>query len=189
MSKYGPYAGFTTAFTREREASADRSRVYHSLRQNFSVKFISLSRKYGGKPVARESTGKPVARFQTKGSRVKKHFPTEKIFFFWNIKQVLGSNEPLCRFSDPEDSMKSFLEEHKDYMLAEAKSEVRKQEWRADVLDSSVRDLQRQLDSNRLEINCTNQGYEEYRKEQARLHEELSLARKSTSRNSNQKYS
>ena len=69
--------------------------------------------------------------------------------------------------------MKSFLQEHKDYMLAEAKSVVRKQECSADFLDSSVRDLQRQLDSNRLGIHCTNQGYEESRKEQARLHEEL----------------
>ena len=50
---------------------------------------------------------------------------------------------------------------------------MRKQECRADFLDSSVRDLQRPLDSNRLEIYCTNQGYEESRKEQARLHEEL----------------
>ena len=58
-------------------------------------------------------------------------------------------------------------------MLAEAKSEVRKQESRADFLDGSVRDPQRQLDSNRLEICCTNQCFEESRKEQARIHEEL----------------
>ena len=57
-------------------------------------------------------------------------------------------------------------------MLAEAKSEVRKQECRADFLDSSVRDLQRQLDSNRMEVYGTNQGYDESREEQARLHEE-----------------
>ena len=35
-------------------------------------------------------------------------------------------------------------------MLAKAKSEVRKQECSFDSLDSSVRDLQRELDSNRL---------------------------------------
>ena len=69
--------------------------------------------------------------------------------------------------------MKSYLEEHEDYMLAEAKSEVRKQECRADFLDSSVRDLQRQLDSNRLEICCASQCHEDSPKEQARLHEEL----------------
>ena len=52
---------------------------------------------------------------------------------------------------------------------------MRKQECRADFLDSSFRDLQRerQLDANRLEICCANQGFEEPRKEQARLHEEL----------------
>ena len=49
-------------------------------------------------------------------------------------------------------------------MLAEAKSELRRHESRADYLDCSVRDLQRQLDSNRLEIYCTNQGCEESQK-------------------------
>ena len=58
-------------------------------------------------------------------------------------------------------------------MLAEAKSEVRKHESSADYLDRSVRDLQRQLDFNRLEIYCTNQCDEESRKEQARVHGEL----------------
>ena len=44
---------------------------------------------------------------------------------------------------------------NKDFMLEEPKSEVRKQECRADFLDSSVRALQRQLGSNRLEMYCT----------------------------------
>ena len=58
-------------------------------------------------------------------------------------------------------------------MLAEAKSGVRKQKCRAYFLDTSVRDLQRQLDSNRLEIYFTNQDFEESRKEQGRFQEEL----------------
>ena len=69
--------------------------------------------------------------------------------------------------------MKSFLGGHQDYMFAEAESEARKLECRAGFLDSSVRDLQRQLDAIRLDFYCTNQVYEESRKEQARLHEEL----------------
>ena len=73
-------------------------------------------------------------------------------------------------------------------MFAEAKSEGRRHGSRADYLDSSVRDLQRQLDSNCLEIYGTNQGCEESRKEQ-RLHEELAQRGKSASRNSDQKYS
>ena len=56
-----------------------------------------------------------------------KHLPTED--FSSEHQQALGNNEPLLRFSNPEQ---------------EAKSEVRKQECRADFLDSSVRDLQGQ---------------------------------------------
>ena len=82
-----------------------------------------------------------------------------------------------------------FLEEHKDFLLAEAKSEVRKQESRADYLDSSVRDLQRQLDSNRLEIYCTNQCSEESRKEQARNLEELAQQERVLRETSDQEYS
>ena len=65
-------------------------------------------------------------------------------------------------------------------MLAEAKSGVRKQVCRADCLDNSVRDLQRQFHSTRLEIKSTNQGHEESRKEQARLHQKLAQRQKST---------
>ena len=63
-------------------------------------------------------------------------------------------------FTNPENSTKTFLEERKDFLLAEAKSEVRQQECRAEFLDSSVRDLQ-----SRMEIYCTNQGCEESPKE------------------------
>ena len=78
--------------------------------------------------------------------------PSDREDFSSEHQQVLGNNEPLFRFSDPENSIRPFLEEHKDQKLAEAKSEVRKQVCRADFLDNSVRDLQRQLDSNRVEI-------------------------------------
>ena len=141
-------------YMQEREASADRSQVYHSVRENL----VSSS------PQVPKSTGKPVA--------FKKPFPTEG--FSSERQQILGNNEPLYfRFSTPEKSIKSSPGNKKSFMLAEAKYEVRKQECRAEFLDRSVRDLQRQLASNRLEIYCTNQGHEESRKEQARLHEEL----------------
>ena len=84
------------------------------------------------------------------------------------------NSEPLFRFSNPEKNVWSvFLEEQQDYMLAEEKSDVRKQERRADFLDTSLRDLRRQIDSNRLEIYCTNQGYEESRTDLAKFREEL----------------
>ena len=43
-------------------------------------------------------------------------------------QRAQGNNEPLFRFSDPKEATRSFLEGHEDYKLAEAKSEVRKQE-------------------------------------------------------------
>ena len=56
----------------EREASADRSQVYHSVREKLGVKFISSSEEYGER--------NPLRCFQAKRSQVKKHFPAEKIF-------------------------------------------------------------------------------------------------------------
>ena len=115
--------------------------------------------------------------FKQKIGRSKKHF-SDREDFSPEHEHVLGNNEPLYRFSNQEKSIISFFEEHRDFLLAEAKSEVRKHESRADYLDTSGRDLQRQLDSNRLGIYCTNQVYEETRKEQARLHEELAQREK-----------
>ena len=60
-------------------------------------------------------------------------------------------------------------------MLAEAKSEILKQECKVDSLNACVRELQRQAHSRRMELDSANCGYEECRREQARLHEELAL--------------
>ena len=58
-------------------------------------------------------------------------------------------------------------------MLSEAKSEVLKQECRAESADCAIREFQRQFPSNLMEIDHTNLGYETSRREQTRLHEEL----------------
>ena len=56
-------------YLQEREASADRSRVYFSFRKKLSVKFISFPRQ------CREP-----AALTHQESRVNRHFPTEKAF-------------------------------------------------------------------------------------------------------------
>ena len=58
-------------------------------------------------------------------------------------------------------------------MLAEAKSEIMKQECKVDSLNTCLRELQRQAHSNRLQTDNVNYGYEESRREQVRLQEEL----------------
>ena len=109
---------------------------------------------------------------RAKGSQVKKRFPTQERSS--EHQQVLGNNEPLFRFWNPANYIKSCFEEQKDYLLVEAKSEVRKQGSRADYLDSLVPDLQREnLIPIVWKIFCANQGCEASRREEAFLHEEL----------------
>ena len=85
-------------------------------------------------------------------------------------RAVRGENESLSRLSESENDTKFILEEQRDQLLSEAKSEVRKQECRADFLDCAIRVLQRQIHSSRMEIDHTNLAP---RRELARLHEEL----------------
>ena len=82
-----------------------------------------------------------------------------------------GENEALSRLSESENAAILALEEQINHLLAEAKSEVL-QDCRADFLVCSIREFQRQIHSNPFEIDKAN-GYEESRREQARLHEEL----------------
>ena len=83
------------------------------LQRNLSVKFISLPRK-------RRET------FSLKKSRVKKHFPTKKAFP-QDINSSRKRRNPI-RFSDLEDAARLVLEEQRYHLLAEAKSEILKQE-------------------------------------------------------------
>ena len=126
----------------------------------------------------RESAGKTRSEGEYGETRcaVLKHNEVESRSTFRQRRFFLrtsGYNEPLFKFSDPENLVKVFLEEHEDFLPQRQNLKCEKQQCGADFLDSSVRDLQRQLDSDRLDIHCTNQGHEESRKEQARLHEEL----------------
>ena len=61
--------------------------------------------------------------------------------------------------------MKSILEGHRDHMLAEAKSEILKQECKVDSLLTCIRKFQGQAHFNRLEMDNVNCGYEECRRE------------------------
>ena len=93
--------------------------ITHSVRENL----VSSSSQVP------KSTGKPVALFSSKRKSSQETF-SDREEFSSEHQQVLGNNEPLFRFSIPEKSMKSFFEEHQHYVLADATSEVRKQECR-----------------------------------------------------------
>ena len=152
-------AGFSPLYLQEREANADRSQFCHSVRENFMSSSSQVTK----------STGKPVTLFSSKNRSNQGMFPDREDFSSGH-QRVLGNNEPLFRFSNPEHSVKSFF--WRTQRLNACRSKI----WSAkteQIISTLVRDLQRQLDSNRLEIYCTNQGYEESRREQATLHDEL----------------
>ena len=65
------------------------------------------------------------------------------------------------------------LESQKERLLAEAKSDILRHEYRADLAENNIRELNRQLESQRMAIGHTITGYEQSRREQALLHEEL----------------
>ena len=74
-------------------------------------------------------------------------------------------------------------------MLAEAKSELVKQECKVESLNTCICELQQQTYAQRLELEDAHFGYAEFRREQVRPQEELSHERESTSRHSDWKYS
>ena len=54
-------------------------------------------------------------------------------------------------------------------MLAEAKSEILRHEYRADLAENNIYELKRQIDSQAVETGHARTGYEQSRREQARL--------------------
>ena len=71
--------------------------------------------------------------------------------------------------------MKSVLEGHRDHVLAEAKSEIMKQERKVYSLNTCIIELQRQAHSQRSELDDVKCRCEESRREPVRLQEELAL--------------
>ena len=158
---------FTAVLTGEREASADRPRVYHSFRENS----LSSSSHF------RESAGKPAAVFSHKGKSNQETF-SDKEGVSSGQQSVQGKGESCFRFSDPEEAARTVLEEQRDHLLAEAKPEILKQECKVDTLNTCIREFQRQAHSNRLELENVNCGHGESRREQARPQEELAQREK-----------
>ena len=112
-----------------------------------------------------------------KESRVKTLFPDREGISSGH-QPVQGKDESCFRFSDPGEAARTVVEEQRDHLLAEVKSEILKQECKVDTLNTCIREFQRQAHPNRLEMDHVNHGYEESRREQARLHEELAQREK-----------
>ena len=66
-----------------------------------------------------------------------------------------------------------FGKSREHHLLAEAKSEILRHEHRAALAENNICELKRQIDSQAVEIGHTRTGYEQSRREQALLREEL----------------
>ena len=84
----------------------------------------------------------------------------------------------VFRFADPSNVGRSLLEGNKDHLLDQARSELMKQEHQVGSLNSCINELQQQAHAQRLESPDAHHGFFESRREQARLHEELSMKEK-----------
>ena len=141
-------------YLQEQEASAERSHVYHSEREN-----LMSSSSQG--PIC---TGKPVALFSSQNRLRQETFSDSR---FW------GATNYFFRFSNPANVAKSLLDGNRDHLLAEARSELMTQEYKVESLDTCISELQQQTHAQRLELEDAHFGYAESRREQPRLQEEL----------------
>ena len=110
--------------------------------------------------------------FQARKVEFNKRSAIEKIFLE-DVNRFLGSNEPFFRFSNQANVAKSLLDGNRDHLLTEARSEIMKQEYKADSLNTCISELQRQTHAQRLELEDAHFGYAESRREHVRLHEQL----------------
>ena len=154
-------------YLQEREAIAERSEVYHSEREN-------LMSSSSQDPT---STGKPVAVFSSH-NRLNRDTFSDRDEFSFRHQQVFGSNEPFIRFSNLANFAKSLLNGNRDHLLTEARSELMKQEYKVESLNTCISELQQQTYCQRLELEDAHLGYVESRREQVRLQEELAMKRK-----------
>ena len=84
-----------------------------------------------------KSTDKLVAVFSSKNRSNQETFSDREDFPFRH-QQVFGSNEPFFRFSNPANVAKSLLDGNRDHLLAEAGSELMKQEYKVASLNTCV---------------------------------------------------
>ena len=104
-------------YLQEREVSADRSRLYHSSRENS----VSSSSHF------RESAGKLAAMFAHK-RKSSEEILSDREGVSSGRQPVQVKDETLFRFSGPEEAARLVLEEQRGHQLAEAKSELSRQE-------------------------------------------------------------
>ena len=141
-------------------------------------KFISLTEKNLMSSSSQDPTsaGKPVAVFSSR-NRLNQDTFSDRDEISLRHLQVFGSSELFIRFSDPASVAKSLPDGNRDHMLAEARSELMKQEHQVESLNSCISELQQQTCAQRLKLQDAPHGFVESR-EEVRQQEELVMKEK-----------
>ena len=84
----------------------------------------------------------------------------------------------VFHLADPSKLGGFLLEGNKDHLLNQARSELMKQEPQVKFLNNCIGELQQQVYAPRLELQDSQHGYIESRREQVCLQEELSMKEK-----------
>ena len=112
------------------------------------------------------STGELVAVF-SRQNRLNQHT-------FSDREDFPSRHQPFIRFSNLANVAKSLLDGNRDHLLAEARTELMKQEYKVESLNTCISELQQQTYAQRLELEDAHHGYVESRREQVRLQESWS---------------
>ena len=145
-------------YPQERGASAERSQVYHSERENLISKSSQDLR----------SAGKPVAVFSNQSKLNQDTFSDRQ--------QFLETSPGYWEY--PANVARSLLDGNRDHLLTEGRSELMKQEYKVESPDTCINEHQQQTYAQRLELEDARGGCVESRREQVRLQEELVVKEK-----------
>ena len=121
----------------EREASAERSQVYHSEREG-----LMSSSSQGLNLIG---TREPVALFSHQRRLSQDPFSERE-----QPVDALGSNESIFTNSNTANVAKSLLDGNRDHLLTQARSELMKQEQKVESLNNCSSELQQQAHAQRL---------------------------------------
>ena len=143
----------------EREASAERSQIYHS---ESLMSSSSQSLNFFG-------TGKPVAWLSQQKRLGQDDFSERE-----QPADVIRGNESVFRDANP---------------VTQARSELMKQEYKVESLGNCINELQQQAYAQRLDLESAHHGYVESRREQVRLQEELVMKEDALREPQNSKHS
>ena len=131
-------------FLPEREASAERSQIYHSGGDGLMSSSSQSLNFFGpGKPVAWHSHQKRMGQDDFS----EREQPAD----------VLRGNGSVFRDANPANVAKSLLEGNRDHLLTQARTELMKQEHKVESLNIFISELKQQAYAQRLDLENAHQ--------------------------------